>query len=249
MQKGMLNNQLRCTPVIMACLLVLCLALLTACESFEAGSSNRPITGKIPVQLTGESGSQVLMLPSTQQLIIQGPFIATIHVGQKPVGQVTVRGDGGLVDKAGYREQGQSTILTMNPIYIYPRGCSLWLDINVSRLTYLELSQSANVSVGVLHNYYFQAVTQGNSQLVLFGTARRMDLTATGYSTINAKQVRSRTGFIKTSQFAQASVLTNGGLSAWALDQSNIYYYTDPVMVAPYQELSGSVLRMSGVAS
>lgn len=252
MQKGGLKNGAHRSAslrIILVSLWVCCLSLLTACASFESGASTRPITGKTPIQLSGQSASSVLMLPSQQQLIIQGPFIATIHVGQGHAGQVTVRGDSALVDKVGYRYQNQNVALVMNSNYVYPKNSTLWLDIYVSRLYYLQVSQGANVSVGVLNNYIFKALVQDNSQLVLFGTARRMDLTATDFATINAKAIKSRTGFIKASQFAQISVLTNGGLSAWALDQSNIYYYTDPVMVAPYQTLSGSVLRMSGIAS
>ncbi len=249
MRKGIsLRNAPRYARIVSKGLSLLCILLLTGCANFAEGSGNRTPTGKIPLILTGVSGSQVLMLPSTQKLSIQGPFVATIHIGKNPAGEVTVRGDNALVDKVGYRYQGDNVVLVMNPIYAYPKSYSLWLDIYVSRLTYLELTQGSNASVGVLNNYYFQAVTRGNSQLTLFGMSRRMDLTAMDYSQINAKQVKSRTGFIKASQFAQISVLTNGGLSAWALDQSNIYYYTDPVMVAPYQELSGSVLRMSGIA-
>lgn len=249
MGKQTRRNQLRCFRIMAVSLLALCLSLLTACASFEAGSSNRPTTGKIPVFLSGESGSQVLVLPAEQVLSIQGPFIVNIHVGGSPAGQVTIHGDSALVDKVGYLYHNGVVTIVLNPNYIYPPSFSLWLDINVPRLTSLKLGQSTNANISVLNGYYFQAIVQGNSQLTLYGKVRRMDLTATDYATINARQVISRTGFIRTTQFAQVSVLTNGGLSAWASDQSNIYYYTDPVMVAPYQDLSGSVLRMSGIAS
>lgn len=253
MQKGAPRGNVmrqQCFRVVIGCLLGLCVGLLTSCASFEAGSSNRPITGKTPVMLSGQSGSTILMLPSERQLNLQGPFIASIHMGKSPAGQVTVRGDSALVGLVGYRYQSDGTVtVQMNPHYQYPKNYSLWLDINMPRTTSLRVGQGTNATISVLNGYYFQAIAQDNSQLTLFGTVRRLDLTATDYATIDAKQVRSRTGFVKASQFAQISVIVNGGLSAWALDQSNIYYFTDPVMVAPYQVLSGSVLRMSGIAS
>lgn len=250
MQKGRLSQRAHYVRLFVSGLLLLfCFASLTACENFAQGSSTRPITGKPPIQLTGISSSSSFDIPSVQQLSIDGPFIATIHISQKRANEVIVRGDSALVDKVGYRMQNnnQTVSLVLNPQFAYPKNDVMWLDIYVSRLTYLQLSQNAMASVGVLSNYYFQAITKDFSQLTLFGVSRRMDLTAMDYSQINARQVKCRTGFIKTNQFSQISVITNGGLSAWALDQSNIYYYVDPVMVAPQQVLSGSVLRMSGI--
>jgi len=199
--------------------------------------------------LSGVSGREVWTIPASQQLIIQGPFMVNIHVGKRPAGQVTIHGDSALVNNVGYRYQGEAIQLSMNPNLLYPQQASVWLDINVPVLTRLQVSQGAQVTVVSLNNLYFQALVQDNSRLVLFGVARRLDLTAMNFAAIDAKQIKSRTGFVNTNQYAQASVLTSGGLSAWARDQSNIYYYTDPLMVAPYLDLSGSVLRMSGIAS
>lgn len=223
---------------------------LVACTSVNAdGTRLSAPAGKGNVVLTGVPGTATLQLPASRQLTVSGPFYANVQMGASPAGQVTVRGDSALVDKVCWFWQGQSLVLTMAPGYHYPRHMSLWVSINLPSLTQLQAKKSAQLTVGTFKTAYLQVDAEDNSRVILFGVARRIDVTASGYANVDLRGVQSRTGFIKANNEAQVSVIVNGGLSAWASDHSTIYYYTDPVMVTSIQRSSGSVLRMSGIAT
>ena len=89
---------------------------------------------------------------------------------------------------------------------------------------------------------------EGSGYLEVQGITNRFDASAAGTSRLNAKCLYARTIFINTADSAQAEVADNGTISAFAADQSDIYYYQTPKMVAAHERLSGSVLRMKGLA-
>lgn len=235
---------LKCAAVLMT------LSGLVACASVNTdGTPLSAPAGKANPVLTGVPGTATLQLPASRQLTISGPFYANIQIGASPAGQVTVRGDSALVDKVCWFWQGQSLVLTMAPGYHYPKQMSLWLSINLPSVTQLQTKKGTQLTAGTFKTSYLQVDAEDNSRVILFGVARRIDLTASGYANVDMRGIQSRTGFIKANNDAQVSVITNGGLSAWASDHSTIYYYTDPVMVTSIQRSSGSVLRMSGIAT
>ncbi len=128
-----------------------------------------------------------------------------------------------------------------------PDNNRLILSITTPELTKLHYNGPGNVIAHQVDTTRFTLDQEGDGLVTLEGHAKRFDATVAEQARLNAKCLKSHTIFINTVDMAQAEVTNSFGLSAFATRYSNIYYYQDPSLVAPYLRTSGSVIRMVGV--
>ena len=193
------------------------------------------------------------LLPNFNSISIRGPFNVTVHFqtnqSNPKLTNVVLKGDSTLINNIVFSvSKGVLTVYT-NPDYTFDPDYPVTLDIYTPTLSRFYMSGAGKVKIKNINTLYLRFIGEGSAYYELAGYAQRFDATMTGSSRLNAKCLYTRTIFINTTGTAQAEILNNkGGISALASDRSDIYYYSRPDMVAPYERKSGSVMRMQGIS-
>ncbi len=228
-------------------LLIFC-ALLTACSSLEQAAHPK-VTELTPSGFHTKKGGTFPMFNSVSAT---GPFNMEFHLETNPsyqnVTRVELQGDSTLVNAVHYSVSDQTLTMFMDPDYTYNPYYRVHVDIYVPDISRFYFKGPGNIKITGLNNSHLRVIGNGDANIYLAGYVQRLDATLTGTSSLNAKCLYTRTIFVNTTDKAQAEVLNNGGgISALAADKSNIYYYSSPDMVAPYERHSGAIMRMQGI--
>lgn len=232
--------------------LILFCALLAACSNIDnvnkqlASKPNMPPRSGMPI-------TKSEMLPNFNSVSITGPFNVKVHFkknqSNSKLTRVVLKGDSTLVKSVTFSVSKGILTVYVDPNYTYDPDYPIDLDIYTPNLSRFYMKGAGKVTMLNIHSLRLRLIGEGSAYYYLSGYAQRFDATMTGSSRLNAKCLYTRTIFINTTGTTQAEILNNkGGISALASDKSDIYYYSRPDMVAPYQRISGSVMRMQGIA-
>lgn len=238
--------------------LVLCLAsvLLFGCAVKQDTEEfiDKTFSSKTELPLTGMQTSSSQAFPTFDSIAVNGPYDVEVvynanpYVNPNGVGSVSVSGDSALVDYThDFVRKGNLSIF-LDPEYEYNPGVKAKVTIYTSTpLQRVYYTGTGSIDVQNINVDHFAATVNGSGYMFLAGAVNRLDATATGTSRLNAKCVVANATFVNTTGLAQAEVLGGAGVSGLAAGQSDIYYYSRPDMVAPYQRQSGSVMSMDGI--
>ena len=233
--------------IIVGFLMIFC-AFLTACSSMH--STSGPKVSELT--LSGLNIKKGGVFPMFNSVSLTGPFDVTFHLGNDPsypnLTRVVLNGDSNLIHATTYFVSKQTLTMYVNPQYTYNPYYRIHVDIYMPDISRLYFRGPGKITITDLNNSHLRVIGKGDANIYLAGYAQRLDATLTGTSRMNAKCLYTRTIFVNTVDKAQAEVLNNrGGISGLAADKSNIYYYSSPDMVAPYERQSGSIMRMQGI--
>lgn len=237
--------------------LILCLAsvLLFGCTVKQNTEQfiKDTISPKTELPLSGLNSSSGQAFPAFDSIAINGPYNVEVVLNSNPyvnpngTGSVTVSGDSALVNETYDFVKNNNLTIMLNPAYSYNEGVrakvTIYTSVPLRRVYY---TGSGSIDIQNINVEHFAATVNGSAYMFLAGAVDRLDATATGTSRLNAKCVIANSIFVNTTGLAQAEVLGGAGVSGLAAGQSDIYYYSRPDMVAPYQRQSGSVMSMDG---
>ncbi len=238
--------------------LILCLAsvLLFGCTVKQNTELyiKQHISPKTELPLSGIQTSRAYNMPEFDSISINGPYDLNFQFNTNPylnpttVGTVAVVGDSSIVDNTQVLVNNNTLVVMVDPQYTYDTSSNIKLTIQTSvPLRRVYYTGSGKIDIQNIRVDHFAATVNGSAYMFLAGKVKRFDGTATGTSRLNAKCVISQATFVNTTGLAQAEVLGGQGVSGLAAGQSDIYYYSRPDMVAPYQRQSGSVMSMVGI--
>ncbi|MBY0544781.1 MAG: DUF2807 domain-containing protein [Gammaproteobacteria bacterium] len=239
---------------------ILCAAsvLLFGCTVKQniAQPDPQPAIAQPTVSLSGTQSSTAYNMPRFQSISIAGPYVLNYQTNSNtylnPTGlaAVSVAGDSRIVDHTQVLVKNDTLFVFLNPDYqCDPSAGRATVTVQTTaplRRAFFGGNTSAN-----LQNIYgdrLSVLVEGSAYVALSGQVNRLDATAIDNSRLNAKCLVSQAAFVNTTDTAQAEILGGPGISGLAAKQSDIYYYTNPQMIAPYQRQSGSVMSMVGVA-
>ncbi|MFN7096960.1 MAG: GIN domain-containing protein [Gammaproteobacteria bacterium] len=239
--------------------LILCLAsvLLFGCAVKQNAEQfvDEKLAPRTVVPLTGITTSSGQAFPAFDSIAISGPYNVDVELSSNPYinpngsANVSISGDSALVNYSSDYVNNHVFVLRFNPQYKYEEGgvrakVVIYTSVPLRRIYY---TGEGTVNVQYLNVDHFAATVNGSAYMFLAGAVNRLDATATGSSRLNAKCVIANSIFVNTTDLAQAEVLGGAGVSGLASGKSDIYYYSRPDMVAPYQRQSGSVMSMDGI--
>jgi hypothetical protein len=238
--------------------LILCLAsvLLFGCTVKQNTEQfiEKTFSTKTELPLTGRQTSSAQAFPSFDSIAINGPYTVEVvqntnpYINPNGVASVTVAGDSALVDYTHDFVKNNTLTLFFDQGYEYNPGVRAKVTIYTSTpLHRVYYTGTGSIDIQNIYVDHFAATVNGSAYMFLAGAVNRLDATATGTSRLNAKCVIANSIFVNTTGLAQAEVLGGSGVSGLAAGQSDIYYYSRPDMVAPYQRQSGSVMSMDGI--
>lgn len=113
--------------------------------------------------------------------------------------------------------------------------------INISKII---AGSDSYVNIHWVNSTNLAIVAHDHSEIYLAGVANRMVARLRDNAHLDAKYLRAKEAWVKTKDSAIADVLATNSLSAFASDNSNIYYYKNPTNLVEYSQLSGNVLQM-----
>lgn len=228
-------------------LIVIC-ALLAACN--DMNELYRPKMSQMP--MSGQNTTKTALFPMFDSVSAIGPMNIIFHneIYQKNpnVVRVVLTGDSGLMNSITYYVKDGVLTLFVNPYFTYDPNIRVNVNIYSPALDRIYLQGAGHVNAVGLSQPHLRIILDGSGYAFLAGRVERYEATLTGTARLNAKCLYSRMIFVNTTDQAQAEILTvTDGVSAFASGNSDIYYYSDPDMVAPYTRQSGSVMRMTGL--
>jgi|GEM_PF-5771095 len=206
-----------------------------------SNNAHMEVTGQahtLQVNLTGNStlegediraGHVDLTTSANSQSTWQKQNVGWMNVMGEGHSQTVVNGDVSVL----------SGILKGYAELLVPQGNIHELKIHLDGLSVLEFSSWKPKHISVRGD--------GHSYIRLKGRTERLDGELQGSAKLDSICLKTPTVFVKTWNQAEARVRNDHGLSAVAHEESNIYYYQDPKMVAAYLRSSGSVIRMTSL--
>ena len=238
--------------------LILCLAsvLLFGCTVKQNAVQyvKQEISPKTELPLSGMQSSQSYNMPAFDSIASNGPYDITYQFNTNPylnpttISTISITGDSTIVSNTEVFVKNGNLTIMLNPEYTYDMNVNAKVVVQTSiPLRRISSTGTGKVDVQNIRVDHFAATVNGSGYMFLAGTVKRLDATATGTSRLNAKCVYSKATFVNTTDIAQAEVLGGQGVSALAAGQSDIYYYSSPSMLAPYQRQSGSAMSMVGI--
>lgn len=113
-----------------------------------------------------------------------------------------------------------------------------------------------NLIAGGTVNFYIEGINSGemmvdlhdNAKAHLTGNARILNARTNMFAVLDGYYLAVDEIYVKTLGASKADVRPINLLTAYAKDNSNVYYYQQPKFIAPYMNLSGSVLPMFDAA-
>jgi hypothetical protein len=229
-------------------LVTICL-LLVACSNsitpFQTTHTELPVSH----EMTEKSDT----FPAFHSVAVNGPFDVHIYEDdtdkQSHTSRINIQGSPELLQAINYCVNDDTLKVYMNTKNTYNPRTRARVNISMSALKRLSAQGNSTVNIAKIYTPHLRVIASGNAQVILAGYAQRFDATFTDNSRLNAKCLYTKTIFINTTGTAQAEILNNkGGIGALAANNSDIYYYAAPDLVAPYQRESGSIMRMRGIA-
>jgi hypothetical protein len=202
--------------------------LVAKVNSTFLGLINYQGTGKVtatnltgPINVVAKGNGTVTLLGKNLDLRnVQVAAANNVHILGIKSSLLNVQDDGsGKVNLAGTMVLQSVTYSGTGPLSIY------WID-------------SSDVTV----------TGNGKGRIFLAGTAGNLDVNVAERTYLDAKYLRAKRAFVRTSDYARTDVWTQCSLSTLAMGSSNIYYYSDPaLMVGSYAQPPAAVLRMTGI--
>ncbi|PHQ79186.1 MAG: hypothetical protein COB66_07375 [Coxiella sp. (in: Bacteria)] len=111
-------------------------------------------------------------------------------------------------------------------------------------LNNLFVAGNGNVSLRWVNGADISIYSKGNSHITIAGNVGKMLAKLSGHSFLNAKYLRTKQTWIKTTNFAQAQILSSATVQAYAHDQSNVYYYKTPQLINRIDRNAGNTLQL-----
>jgi hypothetical protein len=219
--------------------LFLTLLILTACQANMWGTSE--------LLLSGVTKNMSAQLTPFDAISIHGPF----DVDFKFVpGHYSLRtqGDSALLDKLSYFIKDNTLYLTMSQEFEYPPQVKMMVVIEVPELKRLHYRGPGKIALLNLETDHLILDGEGSGFFYMTGIAARLDVSLSGTSRLDARCLKTRATFVNAVGLARADVATDGAVSVLAAESGDVYYYNNPLMVTDYQNQSGSVMRMDGIA-
>lgn len=238
--------------------LILCLAsvLLFGCtvkQNTEQFFKNT-VSPKTELPLTGRQTSSAQMLPQFDSIAVNGPYDIQFEENPNPysnssrTSSITIIGDSGIVDYTHVFVKNNTMSIYLDPAYAYTENVKAKVTVQTTApLNRVYYNGSGSMNIQNINVDHFSASVNGSAYMFLAGVTNRFDATATGVSRLNATCLVAHATFVNTTDLAQAEVLGGPGVSGLAAGQSDVYYFSRPEMVAPYQRQSGSVMAMDGI--
>ncbi|NNM58861.1 MAG: hypothetical protein HKM04_03515 [Legionellales bacterium] len=238
--------------------LILCLAsvLLFGCTVKQNARQfyDQHILSKTELPLSGLPTSRAYNMPYFDSISTNGPYNINFQFNTNPylnpntVGNVAITGDSAIVDNTEVLVKNNNLLIMLDPQYTYDMAVNVNVTIQTSvPLRRISYTGTGKIDIQNIRVDHFAATVNGSGYMFLAGKVNRFDGTATGTSRLNAKCVISEATFVNTTDLAQAEVLGGQGVSGLAAGQSDIYYYSRPDMIEPYQRQAGSVMSMVGI--
>lgn len=119
------------------------------------------------------------------------------------------------------------------------------LFIFVPKIRALHYSGNGKLIFPDLILPYLHLSAAGDCTVLLAGEIGRLDVLLSDQAKLDAAGLRTTKLFVKTSQQASAYINQNIAATAYATDQSVIYYVAPDLILAPYQSSAGSVIRIN----
>lgn len=186
-------------------------------------------------------------LPAFTSVAIDGPFDVDFRFIPQQY-YIHFRGNLALVNQASYFVKDQTLHVVAGKEYSYDAYNKVLVTIEVPYITGLSYRGPGKINIKDLDAPSLALDMAGSGFAVLTGRANRFDAVLTGTSRMDAKCFYSKIAFVNASDSTQAEVASNENLSSLAAVDSDVYYYESPQMVAKYENHTGSVMRMKGIA-
>ncbi len=161
-------------------------------------------------------------------------------------GQVNIFGNANLTKLDAYG----STKLNIqevdsNGLNVYaPYGSNnLFLTGHIDLLNLIEGANN-NIHIGGINSSEMMVTLAGAAKAHLAGHAQIMNARTSKISILDGYYFYVKDIYIKTLDASQANLRPINLLTAYAKDQSDVYYYQQPKFIAPYMSRSGSILPM-----
>lgn len=201
---------------------------------------------KTEVPLTDGIIRQETDIAPFSSIAIHGPFDVNI-ISRPQQHFLSYEGNGGLMSNVHYYVKDEVLHVFMNQEFAYTPNYRVTLNIEVDCLRRFSYRGPGKVEINDVNTDHLTLNLEENGYVYIAGRATRFDATVSGAGRLNAKFLYARTAFINTVEFAQAEIASNGSISALAADNSDIYYYDNPDLVAKYENTTGSIMRMQGL--
>ena len=216
------------------------MVLLASCRGFFWQRTKPVVSGNV---ITRQAS-----VPPFDAVAIHGPFDVNVRFIPQQY-YLNYSGIASLVNLVTYYVEGNVLHVLADQTVSYQPDLRMMLSIEMPSVHRFHYHGPGKVNLVNLYEDNLTINVEGSGYMFLQGSASRFDATVTGTSRLNAKQLKTHTVFINTTDLAQAEVASNANISALSAESSDIYYYERPGMVAHYENDSGSVLRMFGIVS
>lgn len=109
----------------------------------------------------------------------------------------------------------------------------------------LNYSGNGPINIYWIDSTDVKVTGNGTGKIFLAGTAGLLDTTLSNSTTLDARYLRAKRGFINTRDNARADVWAHCNLNSLATGSSNIYYYNDAGSTNSYITPPADVLRLT----
>lgn len=197
--------------------------LLGACDGVVAGS--------------GVESRQLRDVPAFSGVQLRNGIEAVVQVQPGASPQVELRGDDNLVPLVQTRV-GADGVLAVELLEPYAENLKLRALITTPSLASLAASGTASVTATGIDADALTVGTTGSTSISVTGVARRMVVSASGDSTVEARELTAADADVAGSGSAGVTVCATQSLKVRLSDASRADYWCGPATVT--RELSGS---------
>ncbi len=132
------------------------------------------------------------------------------------------------------------------------QGLSLYADTSgtIHLTGMMNLKQIYNFGPGHIFLRWIKSpkltiYSVGGGTIYIAGVVNTLKARILGHANLNAEYLRTQHASVQTKGFAQARVFPINSLRAFAMGNSNIYYYKKPKYLTEFTHQSGNVLQMA----
>lgn len=114
----------------------------------------------------------------------------------------------------------------------------------ISNLQKLSYSGKGALNMYWLNSCHLDIKGSNQGKAFIAGVAQDTHIQLSNHAYLDARYLRTKKEVVATVNYSRADVFPNQILNAYAQNNSNIYYYHDPLALNKYMRGNGSVLRM-----
>lgn len=196
----------------------------------------------------------VLAVPNLQSLTIMG--FGNLHAIKIPAslrelnlwscGDIRLHGDNSRIQKLLINRVKSVDIdgLRTDNLLMWVRQSGTVNLHGIVGLRELDTAETGDINIYWINSPLLTVRINRHTHLFLAGVSDTMAAYLQDQSKLDAKYLRTQTGFIETSGNSEAAVTVLDSLNALAAGNSNIYYYQQPRLVGKYYRDNGSILYM-----